>query len=149
MSWRTERRGNTDREGLCRTTARSSARKSAKEKGVIFDLPNADCLPEIPDDCPLCGQAMEPGGKRNNSPSLDRILPGLGYVVENLWWVCHDCNRQKSDLDPARAYDLWDRVWEEIKARGLPLPNTRRRKHDERNQPQPESSLDPRRVVRP
>lgn len=112
------------------TNARASAKKSARRAGVTFDLPPARELPEIPLACPLCGCAMEPGGaSRNNSPSLDRILPGLGYVIENVWWICHDCNRQKSDLDPARAYAMWDRVWAEIKRRNLPVPTTRLRPH--------------------
>ncbi len=119
----------TTRSQTVSTNARASARKSARRAGVTFDLPPAAELPPIPQDCPLCGCHMEPGGdSRNNSPSLDRILPGLGYVIENVWWICHDCNRQKSDLDPARAYDMWDRVWEEIKARGLPLPETKNRR---------------------
>lgn len=118
----------TTRSKTVMTNARASAKKSAARAGVTFDLPPAVELPEIPESCPLCDRAMEPGGdSRNNSPSLDRILPQLGYVIDNVWWICHDCNRQKSDLDPARAYDMWDRVWAEIKARQLPLPTTRLR----------------------
>lgn len=116
----------TDRD--LKRQARLSAKKTARKRGVYIDL-TIDEVPDIPLDCPLCGQAMVSGQEtgRGCSPSLDRILPGLGYVPHNLWWVCHDCNRQKSDLDPARAYDMWDRVWAEVKARGLPLPSTRLR----------------------
>ena len=106
-------------------TARSSAHGLAKQKGIFFDLPTSADLPEIPKQCPICFQTMESGGNRNNSASFDRLLPNLGYTLQNIWWICHDCNRRKADLDPARAYTLWDRVWEEIKRRGLPLPATR------------------------
>jgi hypothetical protein len=96
----------------------SSAKKAAKAKQVPFAL-ESRTLPDIPDLCPLCDRHMVEGGSRKRVPSLDRILPDLGYTLINVWWICHDCNRQKSDLDPARAYALWDEVWEEMKRRGL------------------------------
>jgi hypothetical protein len=119
----------TTRARTIYTNARASARKAARKKGILFDLPCSTELPPIPMACPLCDRPMTPGGdSRNDSPSLDRILPQLGYVLENVWWICHDCNRQKADLDPSRAYDMWDRVWEEIKSRGLPVPSTKNRR---------------------
>jgi hypothetical protein len=110
---------------VIKINARASARKTAKRRGVYFDLPPAAELPDIPERCPLTGVVMAPGLPRNNSPSLDRILPGLGYTLDNVWWISHDANRRKSDMDPAAAYAMWDRIWLEIKARGLPLPSTR------------------------
>jgi hypothetical protein len=105
-----------------------SARKSVKAKGGLFDLPRAQDLPDIPQTCPLCERVMQSGGRsRKDSPSLDKILPGLGYTITNVWWICHDCNRQKADLTPADGYRLWDRVWTEIRDRELPLPATRLR----------------------
>ena len=119
----------TTRAETVKTNARASARKTIQRRGGLFDLPPASELPDVPELCPLCDRPMASGGDtRNDSPSLDRILPELGYTLQNVWWVCHDCNRQKSDLDPARAYDMWDRVWEEIKARRLPVPKTKNRK---------------------
>lgn len=132
-------RGNPARQRVSagqsrvKTNARSSARKSAARRGVFFDLPTSAELPDIPSTCPLCDCPMESGGdSRNNSPSLDRILPGLGYTLENVWWICHDCNRQKADLTPSDGYRLWDRVWLEIRDRGLPLPATRLRPQQEK-----------------
>lgn len=114
--------------------ARRSAKKVAKEKGVYYDL-TPKGTPDIPDTCPICGRIMESGGSyRNNSPSLDRILPELGYTANNVWWICHDCNRQKADLTPSDGYALWDRVWREIKERKLPLPATRLRPHAQEGQ---------------
>lgn len=117
------------RPDIVKRNARASALKTAKRRDVFFDLPTSRELPDVPASCPLCDQLMVSGvGSRANSPSLDRILPELGYTLDNVWWICHDCNRQKSDLDPARAYDMWDRVWAEIKRRGLPQPHTKNRR---------------------
>lgn len=118
----------TPTPAMVKKNARSNARRSAAKQGVLFDLPPAPGLPDIPKWCPLCEQRMRSGGaRRNDSPSLDRVLPGLGYVEQNVWWICHDCNRQKADLSPKQAYAMWDKVWEECKTRGLPLPSTRLR----------------------
>ena len=54
----------------------------AKNKAVPFDM-DTDYLQELfPEDwkCPVLGKELIWGGKRNNSPSLDRILPKIGYV---------------------------------------------------------------------
>lgn len=117
---------------LTKRYARSSAKKSAAMAGVYFDLPPSSELPDVPACCPLCERDMTRAGEdRGDSPSMDRIIPGLGYTVQNIWWICHDCNRRKADLDPARAYAMWDLVWEQIKERGLPLPATRLRPRTE------------------
>lgn len=40
-------------------------------------------------------------GDRWTSPSLDRIDPSKGYVIDNLIWVSLKANAVKSDVDPS------------------------------------------------
>ena len=86
------------------------AKRRAKEKKVPFDL-SAEYLEEIfPKDnlCPVFGLSFEWGGgsdeaSRDNSPSLDRIVPELGYVEGNVVWISNRANILKRDA-----------TWEEL-----------------------------------
>jgi len=75
-----------------------AARKRAGRKGVPFVL-TEQTIPLIPDACPACGVALErsEGKVSATSPSLDRIVPELGYVPENVAWLCYRCNAIKRD----------------------------------------------------
>jgi hypothetical protein len=74
-----------------------SAKKRAKAKGLPFDLVAGDL--SVPATCPLLGIPIElairaagPG-----SPTLDRIIPELGYVAGNVWIISHRANSIKRD----------------------------------------------------
>ena len=73
------------------------ARKRAKEKGIPFDLVESDLT--IPEFCPVFGWRLEVGvGKRSDrSPSLDRVIPELGYVKGNIRVISWRANHLKSD----------------------------------------------------
>jgi transcriptional regulator with XRE-family HTH domain len=83
------------------------ATRRAQEKGVPFDklCPSL----ELPDVCPVLGIPLEYWGRRgkpsSNSPSLDRIVPALGYTASNLRVISHRANALKSNatLDEMRA----------------------------------------------
>ena len=73
----------------------SRIRARAKAAGVPFDLTVSD-LP-IPDACPVLGVALDHSyhgakGPRQNSPSVDRIVPELGYVSGNVRVMSHRAN---------------------------------------------------------
>ena len=77
-----------------------NARARAKQRGVAFDLTLEDV--SIPDVCPVLGLEIRKGvpgasGGSDNSPSLDRIRPELGYVPGNVVVVSHRANRIKQD----------------------------------------------------
>lgn len=42
-----------------------------------------------------CGQA-----RSNNSPSVDRFVPSMGYVIGNVHLICWRCNNLKRDATP-------------------------------------------------
>lgn len=75
----------------------NSAKRAAKEKGLNFNLTVEDT--QVPAWCPALGIKLvsKIGPRRNNSPSLDRIVPSLGYVKGNVVVVSWLANRIKTD----------------------------------------------------
>lgn len=75
----------------------NACKKSAKTKGIPFDL-TVDEI-EIPDICPVLGLPLIRafGERTANSPSLDRIIPELGYVKGNVIVISWRANRIKAD----------------------------------------------------
>lgn len=105
-----------------------SALRRGKKYGVPADLTWED-VGDSPDECPCCGEAMVRGREDwASSPSLDRLIPELGYVPGNVVWVCQKCNTTKSDHSLAHLYRVADFYWEAFKERGLPLPDTQNRR---------------------
>ena len=96
-----------------------NARRRARDQDVPFSLSENDL--HIPEECPCCGVGMKSGYEDgiNNSPSIDRIIPELGYVSENIVIIDHRCNRRKSDSTPEQLYEIADFVYAVRKERGL------------------------------
>lgn len=82
-------------------------RASAKRRGIPFSITETDIV--TPEFCavfgvPLCHHA---GGARDNSPSIDKIVPSKGYVKGNVRVISWRANRLKSDChDPNEFADL-------------------------------------------
>lgn len=76
-----------------------NAKQRASKAGVPFDLQAADIF--IPDHCPVLGLPLEivegRGGFQPNSPSLDRLIPSLGYVRGNIAVISVRANLLKRD----------------------------------------------------
>lgn len=74
------------------------ARARAKKLGIPFDLDESDII--IPELCPILGirlilgTGFETTG-RDNSPSLDRVIPDLGYVKGNVRIISKKANTIK------------------------------------------------------
>ncbi len=70
------------------------ARKRAAQFGIAFTIPEATII--IPPACPVLGIPLRWGGERSPySPSLDRIIPALGYVPGNVRVISDRANRLK------------------------------------------------------
>lgn len=72
----------------------------AKKNGVPFDLVAEDLL--APEFCPVLGMRLERssnpnGGVTDCAPTVDRLIPELGYVRDNIIIVSHKANRIKND----------------------------------------------------
>lgn len=79
-----------------------NALKSAKARAKAGSYPytlTIETIPPIPDVCPVLGiQMFRVGGRKSrNSPSLDKIIPELGYVPSNVRWISDRANTLKSN----------------------------------------------------
>ncbi len=72
--------------------------KRAKEQGSFWNLQLED-VPLIPDFCPVLGIPLDKESKRRgpNSPSLDRVIPVLGYTPGNVCVISWRANDLKKD----------------------------------------------------
>jgi hypothetical protein len=89
------------------------AKKRAEKAGVPFTL-TLENLPPVPETCPaIKGAKLERvkfgKGARGLAPSLDRVIPSLGYIPENVVWVSNRVNASKGNLTPEEhmAAALW------------------------------------------
>lgn len=76
------------------------AKWRAQKKGLPFNLTVDDL--EVPDRCPVFGMPLAWGTRkqRDNSPSLDRIIPEKGYVPGNVLVVSWLANNVRRDFTP-------------------------------------------------
>ncbi len=89
-----------------------SAKSRAKLKGLPFSLSPTDF--EIPATCPVLGIPIKVGTLKQgrSSPTLDRIIPALGYVKGNVCvisWRANDLRRDASveELEAVARYARW------------------------------------------
>ena len=91
----------------------SRAKQRAKKAEVPFELSVHDI--QIPEKCPVLGIPLVFGNSQgrpqpeDTSPSLDRIVPELGYVPGNVAVISTRANRVKNDstLDELRMLVEW------------------------------------------
>ena len=71
----------------------------AKEKGLPFSLVPSDVV--IPEKCPIFGIPLMRGtsGKPcSNSPTIDRVIPELGYIPANIRVISRRANELKNNM---------------------------------------------------
>lgn len=93
------------------------ARDRAKQKGLDFNIEVNDIF--IPELCPILGFKLESYSRQGggfNSPSIDRIVPSLGYVKGNIQVISSKANRMKSDatLGELRMFSNWVQTLENV-----------------------------------
>jgi hypothetical protein len=73
------------------------ARHRAKKNNLPFNIELSDIV--IPETCPLLGIELKSNTDKTspNNPSLDKIIPELGYVKGNIWVVSLRANKLKND----------------------------------------------------
>lgn len=74
-----------------------NARDRAKKKSIPFSITIADI--QVPEFCPILGIPLVVGSKvlHDGSPTLDRKIPELGYVKENVAVLSHRANTIKNN----------------------------------------------------
>ena len=93
-----------------------ASKKRAKKLQLSHDLPIDFLVRIFPLDyiCPVFKTKMEWRGNSNTSPSLDRIIPELGYVEENVAFMCKRANTLKLQRTPNVLRKIADYVDEQI-----------------------------------
>jgi hypothetical protein len=87
------------------------AKARAKKKGIVFSLKPSDI--KIPEFCPVFGiKLMFSTGKHatDASPTLDKLIPELGYVAGNVCVMSKRANRIKGDASFDELKKLTDWV---------------------------------------
>lgn len=85
------------------------AKRRSREDGVKFTIKPSDIL--VPEICPAFKKKL--GFKKGSyspwAPSLDRIIPKLGYVPGNIVVISHKANTMKSNatLSELRELAAW------------------------------------------
>lgn len=82
------------------------ARRRARLNSLPFDIELSDVI--IPEFCPILGIRLVAGGSRRQkdcSPTIDKVIPSLGYVKGNIQVISWRANRIKSDatIDELRS----------------------------------------------
>lgn len=90
-----------------------SIKGRASKQGLPFDLTLED-LGEVPSHCPILGIPIKrnTGGlsRAQDSPSVDRIIPELGYVKGNIQIISMRANVMKNDASPEQLRRFADWV---------------------------------------
>lgn len=85
---------------------------NAKTRARKLELPFTITIDDvvIPSHCPILGiplfRATGRNGQAENSPTLDRIRPELGYVRGNVIVISNRANRIKSDATIKELRDI-------------------------------------------
>ena len=77
-----------------------NARDRAKRNSIAFNLTEEDVV--IPNFCPILGIPLKlnEGSPKFDSPSIDRIIPSLGYIKGNIIIISNKANMIKSSATP-------------------------------------------------
>ena len=104
-----------------------NARARAKRDKVPFDLVLEDLVAIATDECPIFhtkfvwgASLLGKGRTRPDSPTLDRILPELGYVKGNVAFLSYRANRIKDNGTMQEHYDIADFIWSHTHAQTHP-----------------------------
>jgi hypothetical protein len=105
----------------------NAARQRAIKDGLPFNLTIEDL--HIPDRCPVLGLELLLGGgiaERDQAPSLDKVIPALGYTKNNVIVVSVRANRAKNNLAIHELQALASFYTNLVSSGGWMLPQTRK-----------------------
>lgn len=90
----------------------NGARHRAKQLSIKFNIEFSDI--DIPKVCPLRRVPFKVGTGQHtdDSPTLDRKDPRLGYIKGNVWIISHKANRLKSNFTPIELKTFCETVLE-------------------------------------
>lgn len=99
-----------DNKRLRRKDIRKSLIEAAQNRARMKNLPINITIDDIvvPEFCPILKIKIEKssGKAKANSPSLDRIIPSLGYVKGNIQVISNKANSMKNDATPEQLLNF-------------------------------------------
>ena len=120
-----ERKQTSPRE-LWVDGARSNAKDRSRRAGVGFCLTKDDVLNAIHrsgGNCEYCNRKLDfrltRSDPRWSAPSLDRVIPNIGYTPDNTVVCCYRCNAVKNNASPEELLALAVAVERIVKDREL------------------------------
>jgi hypothetical protein len=117
--WREKNREKLNRERASYNATRNhitllnASKVTARKRGVPHSITAEDIV--IPNVCPVLGIYIvrQNGLRTDNSPSIDRIRPELGYVKGNVIVVSWRANRLKQDAsidELIKIYNFYKKI---------------------------------------
>ena len=90
------------------------AKENARKQGVPFSIELSDIV--FPEFCPIFNTPLNRNNTKtgNDSPSLDKLIPKLGYVKGNINVISYKANRIKSDASLEELTQLLDWLQKKI-----------------------------------
>ena len=105
----------------------NNAKHRAIRENVPFSLTLQDLIEIATDQCPILHtpfvwgtSGLGKGKMRLDSPTLDRILPELGYIKGNVAFLSYRANRIKDNGTMQEHYDIADWIWNHTHAKQKP-----------------------------
>ncbi len=94
------------------------AKKRSEKSGLPFDIKREDII--IPETCPVLGIPLfiTKGTIGDNSPTVDKIKPELGYVKGNIAVISARANRIKCDASLEEFKLIYDWIKEHYEKQG-------------------------------
>lgn len=94
------------------------ARVRARAEGIPFSIAEDDF--DIPEYCPIFPRlklefSNGRGSRPDNIPTLDKIIPALGYIPGNVAVISMRANRLKSDASAEELQSILDWIHEKTK----------------------------------
>ena len=88
-----------------------SAKSRSKENNLDFNIEIDDIM--VPLVCPVLGIEISTLKEKNNSPSLDKIIPSLGYIKGNVRVISWRANWIKNNMTAEEVEKLYkdSRKW--------------------------------------
>lgn len=105
--------------------AANNAKDRARRTGTPYELSKKEvrkALDHCRRKCAYCGKALDFQCSLDNrwdAPSLDKVVPRLGYVPSNIVVCCYRCNAVKNDASPQELRALADAIELVAESRGL------------------------------
>jgi hypothetical protein len=108
------------RTKLARTL--SNTKSVCERDGIPFDI-TVDDLSPFPLSCPVLQipiNWMSTGGSKNDSPSIDRVIPEKGYTKGNVRLISQKANRLKQNASLTELQAIVRYIYEATKEEDTP-----------------------------